>query len=154
MAPKKQPGVASHKGMRAVDLVRNRYMGKRRCLVVKEWVDEELYPEGLPMWFPPITIDTMQAVEVRGPKDNLERQLLMMVLNATDEGGSPLFQVGDVHVLRTETEYSILQRIFDFMLKSWVTKDQALKMVAEDPTLGPNSPSQSDSVKPSKNSAM
>jgi len=152
--PPKKKDLASRRGMKAVDLVRKRYMGERRCLVVKEWVDEEFYPDGLEMWFPPITMNTMQEVEARDPKDNLERQLLLMVLNAVDEGGKPLFNTGDTHALRNETEYAILQRIFDFMLSSWVTKEDAVKMVADDPTSAPNLPSATDGAKASGSSGL
>ncbi len=149
--PKKD--VASHKGMRAVDVIRKRYMGERRCLVVQEWFDEDEYQKGLEMWFPPMTGNVMEQVADREPKNDFERQLMLMVLTATDEGGKPLFRMGDISHLRERAEWSVLQRVFEFMLSPWITKEDADKMIAEDPTSGRNSPSPTDSEKPSENSA-
>ena len=145
--------VASHQGMRAVDVVRKRYMGERRCLVVQEWFDKDHYPKGLLMWFPPITGTIMEQAASREPKNDFERQLMLMVITATDEGGKPLFQMGDLHALREQGEWGVLQRIFDFMLSSWLTKEEAAKMIGEDPISGQSSPSPKDSEKPSASSA-
>ncbi len=143
--------VASHNGTRAVDVIRKRYMGERRCLVVKEWFDEDKYKEGLVMWFPPMTGNIMEQVADREPKNDFERQLMLMVLTATDEGGKPLFRMGDTSYLRQEAEWSVLQRVFEFMLSPWITKEEADKMIAEDPTSGPNSPSATDGDEASEN---
>ena len=149
----KTPHVASHKGMRAIDVIRKRYMGERRCLVVQEWFDEDEYPKGLEMWFPPITSNIMGQIEERDPKNHIERQVFLMVLTATDEGGKPLFQMGDIHALAESCEWSVLQRVFEFMLSPWITKEDADKMIKEDPTSGQSSPSHSSSERPSANSA-
>lgn len=146
--------VASHNGTRAVDVIRKRYMGERRCLVVKEWFDEDRYKDGLVMWFPPMTGNVMAQVADREElKTDFDRQLMLMVLIATDEGGSPLFRMGDVAHLKEQAEWTVLQRVFEFMLAPWMTKEDADKMIEEDPTSGRNSPLPTGSEKPSTNSA-
>ena len=144
--------VASRNGTNAIDVIRKRYMGERRCLVVQEWFDEDRYPEGLPMWFPPFTANLMGQIEDRDPKNHIERQMYMMVLTATDEGGKPLFRMGDVHHLMESCEWNVLQRVFDFMLSSWVSKEEATEMIEKDPTSGQSSPSPTDSERPSASS--
>ncbi len=148
----KTPHVASHRGRRAVDVIRKRYMGERRCLIVQEWFDEDLYPDGLEMWFPPITGNLMQEVEARDPTNNFERQLVLMLLNATDKGGKPLFEMGDKDALMKSGEWSVLQRVFEFMLAPWITKEEATEMIERDPTSGQSSPSPTDSERPSASS--
>ena len=123
----REPDVASQQGTRMIDTIRQHYSGERRCITIPEWGDAEL-------WFPPITSAVLEEVEERKPKSNSERQILMLVATATDTGGKPLFQYGDVTHIRSECELAVLQRIFDFMLSSWVGKKEAEKKVNEDPT--------------------
>ena len=123
----KEPDIASRQGTRMIDTIRQHYSGERHCITVPEWGDAEL-------WFPPITSAVLEAVEMRDPKTNLDRQMLMLVNTASDKGGKPLFEYGDIHHLRQECELSVLQRVFDFMLSSWLNKQQAEKKVNEDPT--------------------
>lgn len=137
MPPKKDAGLATHQGKRAIDRIRSRYMGDKKCITVPEWDD-------LDLWFGPITPSAMEKVDDRDPKTNLDRQLLLLVSMATDEGGKPLFQFGDIHELKDTTEFSVLQRVFDFMLSSWLDKKDAEKKVKEDPTSAGDSNSQSD----------
>ena len=112
-------------------------MGERRCITIAEWDD-------LDLWFGPVTTVSMEQVDARDPKNNLERSLLMLVTMATDEGGKPLFEFGDIHTLKTTTEFAVLQRVFDFMLSSWMEKAEAKNRIAEDPTSGGGSSSPSD----------
>ena len=135
--PKKP--VATRQGTRAIDQIRNRYMGERRSIVVPEWGDLEL-------WFGPVTPSAMEKVDDRDPASNLDRSLLLLVMMATDEGGKPLFEFGDVKHHKETTEFTVLQRVFDFMLSSLLEKAEAEKLVAKDPTSVGALSSPSDSV--------
>ncbi len=130
---KKQPGLGTQGGTFAIDAIRQSYMGERRCIAVPEWK----WPatgEPMELWFGPITPSDMEKVDDRNPKNHLERSLLLMVATATDKGGKPLFQFGDVKHLKDTTEFTVLQRVFDFMLSSILDKDEAEKKIEEDPT--------------------
>ncbi len=124
---KKEPQLATRGGTRAIDMIRQNYMGERRCINVPEWGD-------LDLWFGPVTPSAMEQVEERNPENNMARQLLLMVTMAQDEGGKPLFQYGDIIPIKENTEFSVLQRVFDFMLSSWLEKGEAKKKIKEDPT--------------------
>lgn len=141
MAPprRKKPDIASQGTTRAIDQIRQRYMGERKAITVPEWGDLEV-------WFGPVTTVTMEQVDERKPHNNLERQLLMLVTMATDKGGKPLFEFGDREYLKSETEFTVLQRVFDFMLSSWVEKAEAEKRIAKDPISDGGSSSPSDSA--------
>lgn len=133
----KEPDLATRQGKRAIDMIRETYMGEKKCIRVPEWGD-------LDLWFGPITPSAMEKVDDRDPKNNLDRQLLLLISMATDEGGKPLFQFGDAKYLKDTTEFTVLQRVFDFMLSSWLDKDEAEKKIKEDPTSAGDSNSQSD----------
>lgn len=135
--PRKEPDLATRQGTRAIDRIRNSYMGEKKCINVPEWDD-------LDLWFGPITPSAMEKVDDRDPKTNLDRQMLLLVGMATDEGGKPLFEFGDVKHLRDTTEFTVLQRVFDFMLSSWLDKKDAEKKIKKDPTSAGDSNSQSD----------
>ena len=135
-SPKKPtPAVAAPGGTRAIDVIRNNYMGERRSITVPEW-------GGLALWFGPVTPSAMEKVDDRDPANNLERSLLLLVTMATDEGGKPLFEFGDVRHLKDTTEFTVLQRVFDFMLSSWLDKETSVKT---NPTSAGVSSSPSDS---------
>lgn len=133
MAPKKEPELGTRGGTRAIDMIRHSFMGERRCITIPEWKDP-ITEEPLDLWFGPVTPSAMEQVEERNPENNLARQLLLMVAMAQDEGGKPLFQYGDVKPIKDNTEFAVLQRVFDFMMASWLQKEDAKKKIKEDPT--------------------
>ena len=144
-SPKKPtPNVATRGGTRAIDVIRDSYMGERRSITVPEWKDRKT-GEALTLWFGPITPSAMEKVDGRDPANNLERSLLLMVTTATDEGGKPMFEFGDIRHLKDTTEFTVLQRVFDFMLSSWLDKADAETAVKENPTSDGASSSRSDS---------
>ena len=139
----KKPDIASRGTTRAIDVIRQSYMGERRRLTVAEWKDQRT-GEPLDLWFSPITPSAMEKVDDRNPKNHLERSLLLLVQMAQDEGGKPLFEFGDVKHLKDNTEFTVLQRVFDFMFSSLLEKADAEKLIAEDPTSDGASSSPSD----------
>jgi hypothetical protein len=147
MAPKKpdtkETDTASRGGTRAIDVIRHSYMGERRCITVLEWKDPQT-GEPLDLWFSPITPSAMEKVDDRNPKTNLDRSLLLLVQMAQDEGGKPLFEFGDVRHIKDNTEFTVLQRVFDFMFSSLLEKVDAQQRIESDPTSGGASPSPSD----------
>ncbi len=142
-AEKKETDIASRGGTRAIDVIRQSYMGERRCIAVPEWKDPQT-GEPLSLWFSPITPSAMEKVDDRNPKTNLDRSLLLLVQMAQDEGGKPLFQFGDVRHIKDNTEFTVLQRVFDFMFSSLLEKMDAEELIKSDPTSGGASPSPSD----------
>ena len=76
----------------------------------------------------------MEAVEARKPKNHLEKQLILLVNMATDKGGKPLFEMGDIHHLKKNCDFVVLQRVFGFMLSPFIDQEEADKEVAENPT--------------------
>ena len=98
----KEPDLATKQGKRAIDMIRDTYMGEKRCITIPEWKDRR-DGEPLSLWFGPITPAAMEKVDDRNPKTNLDRQFLLLVSMATDEGGKPLFEFGDVKQLRDNT---------------------------------------------------
>ena len=129
----KKPDLGTQGGTAAVDAIRQSYMGERRCITVPEWKWPQT-GEPMDLWFGPITPSDMEKVDAHDPSNNLERQLLLLVTTATDEGGKPLFEFGHIKHLKDITEFTVLQRVFDFMLSSWLDKADAEKKVDGDPT--------------------
>lgn len=142
-SPKTKPDLATQGGTAAIDAIRQSYMGERRSITVPEWKWPKT-GEPMDLWFGPITTSDMEKVDAHNPKNNLERQLLLLVSTATDEGGKPMFEFGHIRHLKDTTEFTVLQRVFDFMLSSWLDKEEATKRIAEDPTSDGASPSPSD----------
>ena len=95
----------------AIDAVRQAQSAKQRKLVIKEWGDLE-------MWFGPITIADLEAIEKREPRSSHERNIILLIHKARDKDGKPLFQMGDLHYLKTEADWTILNPIFAFMFES------------------------------------
>lgn len=123
----KTPDIATRQGTRAIDMIRRNYMGERKSIVIPEWEDLEL-------WFGPVTPSAMEKVDARKPENNMDRSFLLLVTMAQDEDGKPLFEFGDVKYMKDTTEFTVLQRVFDFMLSSFLEKEDAEKKVNEDPT--------------------
>lgn len=132
MARTKKTDVASRGGTRAIDVIRHSFMGERRCITVPEW--KHLNGDPLDLWFFPITPSTMEKVDDYDPKNNLERSLLLLVQMAQDEGGKPLFESGDIKHIKDNTEFTVLQRVFDFMFSSLLDKVDAAERIESDPT--------------------
>ncbi len=132
MAQKKEPQLATRGTTRAIDAIRSSFMGERRCITIQEWKDP-ITGEPLDLWFGPVTASAMEQVDERKPETNLARSMLLLVTMAQDEGGKPLFQFGDVKTLKDTTEFSVLQRVFDFMFSSLLEKGEAKEKIKEDP---------------------
>ena len=113
-------------GHRAIDKVREAYSSDRKKMHVPEW-DLDLY-------LGPVTVDDMEAVDARDPKTPWDRNLILLVHMAKNENGKPLFQMGDIHVLKNETPFLVLQRIIGEMLSSVVEAAEAEAELEENPT--------------------
>jgi len=122
-------------GVGAIDKVRNAYQAKRRKYVVKEWDNLEIY-------FDAITAEDMDSVKsrVQDPDSDYEQNVLMLIHNARDKEGKPLFVFGDKLTLMREADITVLQRAINFMWFSTPSLDEAREEIAENPT------SDSDSV--------
>lgn len=99
---------AEEKGPRAIDAVRSSYSGQKHSIKVPEWNDLELF-------FAPITVEDMEFARERKPESTLEQSLLLLIHMAKDAAGAPLFQMGDMHYLKTEADFTILNRVISFM---------------------------------------
>lgn len=124
---------------RAIDVIRRRSASMRRCIVVPEWED-------MPIWFGKLTVADMEATGERvgaaaagKPMTTLERNIVLVVVKAENEDTTPVFALGDLHFLKTEAEFAVVQRLIDFMFSS------ALPTVAEEADrIEANPPSTSD----------
>jgi hypothetical protein len=85
----------------------------------------------------------MEKVDGYDPKNHLERSLLLLVQMAQDEGGKPLFESGDIRHIKDNTEFTVLQRVFDFMFSSLLEKIDPEERIKSDPTSDGASPSPS-----------
>jgi len=112
---------------KAIDIVRASSAKARRSIVVKEW-------GGLEIFFGKITVSDMEAVEERDPKTPQERNLILLCNKAQDSEGHPLFDKGDIHFLRTEGDFVILQRVFNFMFESAYNLAEAKAELAKNPS--------------------
>lgn len=128
--------------IKAIDRVREAAVSALRSITIPEWGDLTLH-------FGKLTIADQEAVEARTPKTAYERQLIMLIHKAKMEDGTPAFQMGDMHYLRNEADFVVVQRIVAFMYQTAFerkgTQDpaQAAEGIKNDP------PSASDSSSPS-----
>lgn len=126
-------------GTRAIDVIRAKSVLERRKLEVPEW--------GLTFWFGKVTVDDMEAVDNRrdenGQISRQERNLIMLVSKAQAEDGTPMFTMGDVHFLKKEADFVVLQRVINFMFESAYTSLKDVKEKKE--AIAANPPSASGS---------
>jgi hypothetical protein len=94
---------------RAIDKVRAAFSRALRPLEIPEW--------GLTLYFGPLTVAEMEAVEKRQPKTPYERNLFLLVSAARDADGKPVFQQTDIYTLQTEATIEVIGRIIAFMWK-------------------------------------
>ena len=94
-----------------------------------EWDNMDLY-------FGPMTVADIEAIEERDPKSGHERNLILLVHKAKNADGKPLFQMGDVHHLKTEADWIVLQRVFAFMFETALSPEEAREKIDSDPTSG------------------
>jgi hypothetical protein len=111
---------------RPIDQIRAAFRRAKRSLAMPEL-------GGLVFWFGPVTPADMQAVEDRKPKDHHDRNLILLIHKAESETGKPLFQMGDLHYLKTECDYVVLQKVVNFMFDT-ITDEEAKTAVETDPT--------------------
>lgn len=80
----------------------------RKSIVVPEW-------DGVELFFTPMTIGDMRAVDERKPKDLHDKNLILLIMKAKYEDGRAAFTMGDKNYLETEADYIVVQRVATFM---------------------------------------
>lgn len=108
--PAPPPPVEPTPPLRPIDIVRRRSRLARRSIVVPEWE--------MTVWFGKLTVSDMEATGAREAKSTLERNLVLLTIKAEDEAGAPLFASGDLHFLKQEADFVVIQRLLDFMFAS------------------------------------
>jgi len=96
---------------RAVDQIRHFSARDRQSITIPEWGD-------LTFYFTKLTVNDWEGVSERDPKTPLERNMLLLALKAQGEDGKPVFQMGDMHALRSEADFTVVQRLITFMFQS------------------------------------
>lgn len=118
--------------LRAIDIVRRRSAAARRMVVVPEWEDMQI-------WFGKLTVSDMEATgdrvsAAKQPLTTLERNIVLVIVKAENEDGTPVFAMGDLHFLKTEAEFAVVQRLIDFMFGAALpTAEAEADRIAEDP---------------------
>ena len=113
---------------KAIDKVRAAFGTAKRKITIPEWENLELY-------FAPLTTADMQAVAAREPKDYYERNLILVIHKALDADNKPAFQMGDLHYLRSESDYVVLERVIRFMFETAaLSEKEATKQIEGDPS--------------------
>ena len=116
--------------LRAIDKIRAACAATRRQLVVPEL--------GIEMYFGKLTTADVQGVLERDPKTTLDRNIMLVAMKAQDVDGKPLFSMGDVHTLKAEVDFVIMQRIIDFMFDTaYPNIEKAEEEIKSDPTSEP-----------------
>lgn len=103
---------------RPIDRIRASYKGRRRPIEMEDW--------DLTLYFGPLTTADMEAVEERmrdelgeePEKHRHTKNLLLLIHKAELEDGSRAFTFGDMHYLKTEADYTKIQRLVAHMYSS------------------------------------
>lgn len=93
---------------RLVDRIREKNSDGRKSIIVPEW-------DGVELFFSRMTIGDMRSVKDRSPKDDYDRNLMLLIHKARYADGSPAFTMGDKHYLETEADLPVVQRVIGFM---------------------------------------
>lgn len=96
--------------LRPIDVIRQRSKLARRPIDVPEW--------GLVLWFGKLTVADMESVGAKEATTKLERNLHLLIQKSELENGDPAFGTGDLHFLKTEADFVVIQRLLDFMFAS------------------------------------
>jgi len=116
---------------RSIDVIRRASRTERKMIEVAEW-------EGLKLYFNKLTTADIQGIADRNPKDTIERNMYLLVSKAQVESGEPAFNVGDLHFLRSEADFMVVQRVINFMFESAVSSvEEAKEAIKEDPISAP-----------------
>jgi len=117
-------------GTRPIDVIRRCSSSVKRSITIPEWEDLTLY-------FGKITIADWEGVEAREPKSDMERNIYLLISMAKLENGTPAFATGDKMFLTNEADFTVLQRVINFMFQSvYESVQEAERAVEENPTLG------------------
>ena len=112
---------------RPIDVIRRCSSAMKREIVVPEW-------EGMTLYFGKMTAADWDAVEMRNPKTDMDRHLLLLIKMARLEDGTPAFQMGDRTYLRDEAELTVLQRVIAFMYEGqYASVEQAEEAIEGNP---------------------
>lgn len=118
--------------MKAIDIIRQASQTARRSIEIPEWRDPDGHP--LVLWFGRLTAADLQAIEERQPRDHHERNVLLLIHKAQDEGGQPIFEFGDRLALLREADFVVLQRIIAFMFeRTYPTVEAAAEALRANP---------------------
>ena len=120
---------------RIIDRARQKFNSLRERYVCKEWGEDDEHP--LEVFFAPMTVNDLEAIDARSPKTHHDRNVFTLILKARDEQNQPLFQWGDAISLKTEVEYGIILDIVTAInnLRTITTVDQAKAILGEDGAL-------------------
>ena len=100
----------------------------KRSVVVPEW-------GGMEVFFNPVTVADMKAVEAQNPKTEYDHNLYLIIRKAKDAEGKGLFQPGDKSKLESRVDMAALIRLVQ-ALSSRIPKaeGEAKKAIEADPT--------------------
>lgn len=118
-------------GHRAIDFVTRGYLNKRKRIEVPEWIDDDGDP--LEIYFGVFTSDDADSGEAEmrqlyGPNraewPDHELRIRQVVAKAEYEDGSPVFNQGDVHALKTKCPMWIINRLYAQMVAVAVRREE------------------------------
>ena len=120
---------------RLIDRARQKFNSLHERYLCKEWGEDDTHP--LEVFFSPITVNDLEAIDARNPITHHDRNVLTLILKARDEQNQPLFQWGDAISLKTEVEYGVILDIVTAInsLRTIATVDQARVILGEDGAL-------------------
>ena len=122
--------------MKAIDVIRRHTIDTRRAKTISEW---HVDGEPLVLYFGKVSVEDMEAVAERNPKNTFDRNLIMLVSKAQSEDGSPAFDFGDIPFLR-KADFIIVQELINFMYEtSYGSVEEAKEKNKKDPTSAPSS---------------
>lgn len=118
-------------GPRLIDRVREHYARTTRTVSVPAL--------GVDLHFSPLTVQDSAAVESRGPKNDRERSIYLLIHKARLPDGTPAFQMGDFAYLVGECDVTeVLGPMLEGLYGPAATSTDAIKdakdAVAADPT--------------------
>lgn len=122
--------MTDHQETRPIDKIRQASRDQRRSIEVEGW--------GLELFFRPLTTADIEAVDAsmrddgKAPEEHRQdRRIRLLVEKAELEDGSRAFRPGDIHHLKQEADYVVLQRVIGFMYKAAVPTVEAGKDESE-----------------------
>jgi hypothetical protein len=131
-SPGVPPAAAAAPPPRLIDIVRRQRQATRRELRIPEWENQRLF-------FSRLTVNDMETVGARDSKSTLDRNLHLVIVKAELEDGTPAFQTGDLPLLKREADFTVVQRIIDFMFAAasgLPGSEEEADRIAQDPISG------------------